>query len=138
MKRAKEIVKRWGDFIIYLATLVASVFEPTISDDCLKEICAFNENGSPDKSCWRRALNHITLIAARFQFISLLVLPVDLRDRCIGKGPASSSGPVPITIQGVQYTRCPHYGFVFRVTPPPISYFRQGQTLFRRKGAITN
>ena len=94
----KEIVKRWRDFTICLATLVASVFEPLRFDACLKEICTFNDDFSPDESCWRRALDYITLIAFRFQFLSLLVLPVDLHDRCVGKGPASRSGPVPITV----------------------------------------
>ena len=79
----KELVKRWRDFTICLATLVASVFEPMRFDAWRKEVCAFNEDGSPDESCWRRALNYITLIAARFQFISALVLAfmIDVSER---------------------------------------------------------
>ena len=40
-----------------------------------------SDEGLPDEMCWRRALNYVTLTAARFQFIRLLVLPVVLHDR---------------------------------------------------------
>lgn len=103
LKSAKETMMRWRDFIIYLATLVASVFEPMRFDACLREICAVNVDGSPGESCWRRALNYVTLAAARFQFINLLVLPVDLHGKCIGKGPASQTAPVPTSVESVHY-----------------------------------
>ena len=103
LKRAKEIMMRWRDFIIYLATLVATVFEPMGFDACLREICAVNVDGLPDESCWRRALNFVTLTAARFQFINLLALPVDLHDKCIGKGSAFQTAPVPISVKNVHY-----------------------------------
>ena len=51
----------------------------------------------------RRALNYITLTAARFQLIRLIVLPVDLRDKCIGMGQASHTPPVPIAVKTVPY-----------------------------------
>ena len=54
-----ELMQRWRDFVIYLAVLVASGFDPTNSDACLREICAFNVDGSPDENCWRRALNSV-------------------------------------------------------------------------------
>ena len=98
-----ELVKRWRDFVIYLAVLVASVFDPARFDACLKESSAFNDDGSPDDIFWRRALNYVTLTAARFQFISLIALPADLHDRCIGKGLASADPPVPITTHSVPY-----------------------------------
>ena len=96
-------MKRWRDFVIYLSTLVASVFGPMCFDACLKETCAMNVDGTPDESCWRRALNYITLSAARFRFISLLVLPVDLANRCVGKRSESGAPPDPVTIQHVPY-----------------------------------
>ena len=103
LRNAEEIMLRWRDFIIYLATLVASVLEPMRFDACLREICAVSVDGLPDKSCWRRALNYVTLTAARFQFIRLLVLPVDLHDQCIGKGTAFQTAPVPISVKTVHY-----------------------------------
>lgn len=72
-------------------------------DACLREICAVSVDGLPDESCWRRALNYVTLTAARFQFINLPVLPVDLHDKCIGKGPVSQTAPVPISVTNVRY-----------------------------------
>ena len=78
LQTARETMKRWRDFVIYLATLVASVFEPMRFDACIREICAMSDEGLPDETCWRRALNYVTLAAARFQFIRLLVLPVVL------------------------------------------------------------
>ena len=98
-----ELMKRWRDFVIYLAILVESVFDPARFDACLREICACNDDGSPDENCRRRALNYVTLTAARFQFISLIAFPGDLHDRCVGKGLASADPPVPITIHNVPY-----------------------------------
>ena len=98
-----ELAKRCRDCVIYLAVLVASVFDPTRFDACLREICAFNDDGTPDENCWRRALNYITLTAARFQFISHIVLPADLHDRCVGKEVDPVMSPVPITIRSVPY-----------------------------------
>ena len=60
-----ELAKRWRDFVIYLAVLVASVFDPIRFDACLREICAFNDDGSPDENCWRRALNYVYHIDSR-------------------------------------------------------------------------
>ena len=101
LRNAKKTMKRWRDFIIYLATLVASVFEPMRFDACIQEICAVSDEGLPGESCWRRALNYVTLTAARFQFIRLLVLPVELHDKCIGK--CIEAPPVPISVKTVPY-----------------------------------
>ena len=101
LRDAKETMKRWRDFVIYLATVVASVFEPMRFDACIREICAVSDEGLPDESCWRRALNYVTLTAARFQFIRLLVLPVELHDKCIGK--CIEAPPVPISVKAVPY-----------------------------------
>ena len=101
LRNAKETVKRWQDFVIYLATLVASVFEPMRFDACIREICAVSDEGLLDESCWRRALNYVMLTAARFQFIRLLVLPVELHDKCLGK--YIDSPPVPISVKTVPY-----------------------------------
>ena len=60
LKAATDLMKQWRDFIIYLATLVASVFEPMRFDACLQEICAFTADGTPDETRWRRALNYYT------------------------------------------------------------------------------
>ena len=37
LRTAKETMKRWCEFVIYLATLVASVFEPMRFDACVRE-----------------------------------------------------------------------------------------------------
>ena len=55
------------------------------------------DEGLPDETCWRRALNYVTLTAARFQFIRLLVLPVVLHDRCIGASEAAPPEPISVT-----------------------------------------
>ena len=70
-------------------------------DACIREICAMSDEGLPDETCWRRALNYVTLATARFQFIRLLVLPVVLYDRCIGASEATP--PEPISITAVPY-----------------------------------
>ena len=97
-----ELVKRCRDFVIYLAVLVASVFDPTRFDACLREICASNDDGTLDENCWR-ALSYITLTAARYQLIPYIVLPADLRDGCVGKEVDPVISPVPITIRNVPY-----------------------------------
>ena len=98
-----QLMERSRDFVIYLAVLVASVFDPTRLDASLREICACNDDGSPDENCWRRASNYVTLTAARFQLISFIVLPADLHDRCVGKEADSVTSPVPIIIHNVPY-----------------------------------
>ena len=90
LQTAIATMRRWRDFVIYLATLVASVFEPMRFDACIRESCAMDDEGLPDETCWRRALNYVTLTAARFQFIRLLVLPVVLYDRCRGERSCAS------------------------------------------------
>ena len=97
LQTARETMKRWPDFVIYLATLVASVLEPMRFDACIREICAMSDEGLPDETCWRRALNYVTLAAARFQFIRLLVLLVVLHDRCIGASEATPPEPISVT-----------------------------------------
>ena len=67
----------------------------------IREICATSDEGLPDETCWRRALNYVTLTAARFQFIRLLVLPVVLHDRCVGEDEATL--PEPISVKSVPY-----------------------------------
>ena len=56
-----------------------------------------SDEGLPDETCWRRALNYVTLTAARFQFIRLLVLPIVLHDRCIEAGEAAPPEPISVT-----------------------------------------
>ena len=89
---------------MYLATLVASIFEPMWFDACIREICAVSDEGLPDESCWRRALNYVTLTAARFQFISLLLSPVELYGKCVGE--CIEAPPEPISVKTVPYVIC--------------------------------
>ena len=62
------------------------------------EICALSDEGLPDESCWRRVLNYVTLTAARFQFIRLLVPPVELHDKCIGASVVALPEPISVRI----------------------------------------
>ena len=46
-------------------------------------------------------VRYVTLTAARFQFIRLLVLPVELHDKCIGTSIVAP--PEPISARTVPY-----------------------------------
>ena len=50
LQTARATMKRWRDFVIYLATLVASVFEPMRFDACIREVCAMDVEGLPDET----------------------------------------------------------------------------------------